>query len=190
MDDKSEKSLKIRDFEPLKENPFLVELDQGENMLKAKSKYHFGKSDKSMLIVNPATAEIEGHTVFMRTKKVDPERFGKLYINNLGSFFELGTREIRVFAYIMSILKPNADTIYFDIDECLEYTQYTSHVTVTKGLAKLLELQFLARSTKKHWYFINPTIFFNGDRISFVSQFRKDGKTKEISHSKGVDFEL
>jgi hypothetical protein len=49
---------------------------------------------------------------------------------------------------------------------------------VYDGLASLLECKIIARGYNEYTYFINPLVFFNGDRVSFVRTYVKKRKTK------------
>lgn len=40
-------------------------------------------------------------------------------------------------------------------------------------MAELTEKKFVAPSTDMNLWFINPAIFFNGDRIRFVTELRR-----------------
>lgn len=164
----------LRNYAINSSNPFvkdMVELEIGnKNIVMG--------SSKSPLI-NADTGEVEGHSVYVKTKKVDRETFVKIYINKLSSFFELSKAGIRVFSYIASISKPNKDFVFFLVEDCMEFTGYTSRSSVIRGLTELIEYKFIARTPKQFMYFINPSVFFNGDRISFVEDYRISN-TKKI----------
>lgn len=44
---------------------------------------------------------------------------------------------------------------------------------MVSGLAELLEAGILARSQEPSLYFINPTIMFNGNRLTFAKSYVK-----------------
>jgi hypothetical protein len=57
----------------------------------------------------------------------------------------------------------------------MNHTGYKSKKTIFTGLSELLENKFIARGNHPYKYFINPTIFFNGDRITFLKQYEIEG---------------
>ena len=175
--------MKIREFTPYERNPFLNDM---EDDMQPRNKIVFGKSTDDRLLVTTDGGEIDGKVFFGRIKKVDSSQFRKVYVDNLKAFFGLSQNEYRVLFYILKTIKPNIDTFYFSMSDCMDFTEYKTHVPITKALAKLLDLRFIARHKEKGWYFINPTIFFNGDRITFLTQYVKSEETKEIGDSEGV----
>jgi hypothetical protein len=60
----------------------------------------------------------------------------------------------------------------------MEYTGYNAKKTILNALSELLENKFIARGSNPYHYFINPTIFFNGDRLIFLEQYEVAGKEK------------
>ncbi|RZK31742.1 MAG: hypothetical protein EOO61_17670 [Hymenobacter sp.] len=78
----------------------------------------------------------------------------------------------------MHKMRPKSDKIEFLPDECLEHTKYKSVKQIYDGLASLLECKIIARGYNEYTYFINPLVFFNGDRVSFVRTYVKKKKGK------------
>lgn len=169
---------KLGELEVNDRNPFLQEIIQGDRMIKSGSKMIFGKGENESLIISPEGEQI-GHAVFARFKQVDREQFVKLYTEYLSAFFDLNQSSLRVFTYILRVCKPGIDRVYINISECMEYTRYSSRATITSAIADLIEKNFIAKTKEKYWFFINPSIFFNGDRISFIKTFQvKPDETK------------
>jgi len=76
-----------------------------------------------------------------------------------------------VFRYIIDNLQPNHDTIYL-----WEKDIVPDHLTRTsfyRGKSWLSENDFIAPHEKPNVYFINPTVFFNGDRLALVNVWEK-----------------
>ncbi len=80
----------------------------------------------------------------------------------------------------MSRLVPKQDMFAFFLDDCLEYTQYKSDKSVYIGLASLLKSKIIARGPNENFYFINPMIVFNGDRVTFAKTYVKKQKGKSM----------
>lgn len=174
---------KITDHKPQKRNPFL------DDLFEVKSKrQNILVGNAEHVIVNRNTGEVEGHTAFMKYKEVDPNQFVKIFTSQVSAFYELENNSIKVFAYVMRNMKPNIDQIYLNPDDMKLTIGYKSRNPVVTGISVLIEKKFIARTPLKHWYFINPTIFFNGDRISFINSYKKKQKPdqkeyREISNS-------
>ena len=58
----------------------------------------------------------------------------------------------------------------------MKYTNYKSKNSILSGLSELLENRFIARGSNPYKYYLNPTIFFNGDRLTLVKHFEVDEK--------------
>ena len=173
--------LTIRDFEKNKENPFLKEaVQQIQSGIVKKYKNTSGTSRGAILQAVNSEGELVGHTSFIRQIEVDEQQFTKIYLSQFSAFFELNSQSIKVFGYIMTKLMPKQDFFIFDLEECLEYTGYKSGQSVYNGLSGLIGSSIIARGKKDYLYFINPMVFFNGDRVTFAKTYVKKQKGKII----------
>jgi hypothetical protein len=130
------------------------------------------------IIVN-ADGEATGYGAFMQYIEVDEEQFAKVYLSQFAAFWDLSKPAIRVFGYILSALKPGQDRLIFRMDKALTYTNYSHRSHVLTGLANLVECGIIARTPYEYEYFINPLVFFNGNRVTFAKTYVK--KRKELS---------
>jgi hypothetical protein len=171
----------ISSYPKFEENPFITGAIEKvrENTV---TKKQFIKGDKGVenLIVNQ-DGEITGMSAFMRIVEVDEDKFAKLYLSQLAVLWDLPNSAIKVFSYILNGLKPNNDSIYFKLQKCMEYTGYKSHPSVHQGLSALIDVGIIARSEDENWYFINPLIVFNGNRVSFVKTYVKKKKGEGLN---------
>jgi len=132
-------------------------------------------------------------SVFVREMEVDDEQFAKIFLGGLLNFWHVSPRGIRVFTYILKQLRPGKDNFYFSTDECMKFTQYKSRGLITSGLAELIGAGLIARSTDSIIYFINPSILFNGNRLTFAKTYvRKKIQDKnpsqlELSFGKSLE---
>lgn len=161
---------KVTLFKKHKESPFMGELL--EIKMDKRRKLIAGKSPT--LIVNGDTGEVEGHQVFAITERVDKERFTKLYDNVLIRLFDLSKSALKVFAFFTTITKPNKGDVIFEMDACKEYTGYKTDKPILKGIAELIESNLIARSKYHYRYYINPSMFFNGNRYTYIESFIYD----------------
>lgn len=175
-------SKKLYQYSLNKVNPFLDE-----------TLHHVEKGKKLILLGTTKDVFIDGESgetvassVFAKKIEIDKAQFAKIYVNSLASWFELSKTGIRVFAYIVSTLKPDSDTFILDYESCKEYTGYKSKSSIACGIKELIENKFIARGQNQYIYFINPTIFFNGNRITFLQQYvlkNENEKQKKINLS-------
>lgn len=133
-------------------------------------------SNKAMQVIVNNDGEITGHSQFLQYIEVDEERFTKLYLSQFAAFWELSKPAIRVFGYIMTVMKPGQDRFIFRMDEAKEYTKYNQEVSIFNGLSQLIDCSIIAR-TKYDWeYYINPLVIFNGDRVTYTKTYIKKKK--------------
>lgn len=173
--EKSKKSQipKISDFEKHESNPFV---DKAISEVKLRKKYRRSGTSKNsiMQLVNTKTGEIGGHTSIIDELTVDEERFAKLYISSFQAWLHLPQSALKVFAYVMSKLKPKLDTFEFSMAECQRFTGYASKRPVYEALGHLVKADIIARGYHEYVYFINPMIAFNGDRVSYIRTYKKE----------------
>lgn len=171
------KTSKLTSFEKNRANPFMEETKT--HVLVGRKQILMGNRDTDFMVNKDG--ETIGHSVFAKVQKIDKAQFAKIYVNNLSAWFNLSKTGIKVFAYVLQAVKPNTDYFLFDLEEAMEVSGYKSDVSIWKGMSELLRSKFIARSTKSYLYYINPTIFFNGDRISFINSFEiTDKEDKKI----------
>jgi len=174
------KYTKISDFENHQENPFLDKAVNDVKIIKKTEIIRPKGSGEIQMIVNDA-GEVTGHSAFVRFVEVDEEKFAKLYLSQLSTFWELSKPAIRVFTYILTILIPKKDEFYFFMEDCLKYTKYASERSVLEGLTDLIKAGIIARGKDSIRYYINPLVVFNGDRVTFAKTYiRKKKASREI----------
>jgi hypothetical protein len=177
MDNKVE-LIRVSDAEKYAVSPFLK-----EEVFKVDSKKKTiiaGKSSQVMLNANTGT--LEGITLLHRFTEVDRERFVKIFTNEVGFLFELSKSGLKVFSYLVTIVKQDTDEVYLHIPELMEYCGYSSKNQAYRGLSELISNKIIAMSDRNNIWYINPNILFNGDRIAFIKEYRMS--TKETTNNK------
>lgn len=101
------------------------------------------------------------------------KKFAKIYLSQFAAFWELSKPAIRVFGYIITMIKPNQDRFIFRMDEALKHTKYTHENSILTGLSNLVECKIIARTRYDWEYFINPLVAFNGNRVTFAKTYVK-----------------
>jgi hypothetical protein len=163
MKKKYEHYKQLQSYELNEENPYIYELQpvkiRRRDVMVASS---------PRIILNTDTGESEGHFAAMKTLELDQQQFIKFYMDGIAAMCGLSKRAFSVLHYIVKQLKPNQDYFYFDLEECKKETGYKGKTTIISGMSELIENKFIARTTKHYKYFINPAMFFNGNRVSFI----------------------
>lgn len=166
------KGTNLTDFKMNRENPFAKQtIVQMGNYLASKQIQGKNYDERSVLLaVDQNTGEPLGQTVFMRTKMVDTETFAKVYQLGFQAFAELKPSVMRVFQYIIEQLKPNNDRFFLYVEDIMEVTGYTK-MTVYRALGQLCAREIIARGSSNTDYFINPMYVFNGNRVTFITNW-------------------
>ena len=133
-------------------------------------------------LVDLSTGEVEGMTEIAQIVNVDEGQFVKLFTKDLAIWFDLGRTAMRVFGALLTAVQKEAigrDLIWFEFGG--EHTKDfgMSKQTFYRGLEELIEKGFIARHRSAGWYFINPALFFNGNRARFVKEYRVKNKNVE-----------
>lgn len=159
--------LNIRSMPTYKESPFA-----GKLVVKTRPKRMTVARGSSL--IDASTGEINGITEVAQVIPVDEEQFIKLYTGNLAAFFDLSRTGLRVFVELMKVAQTHVgtDLIYWNY-EPEKPDEGMSKQTFYRGLQELLANEFVARHATPHWYFLNPTIFFNGDRVRFIREYHR-----------------
>lgn len=171
-------------------NPFIEQaIEQINKNIVKKYKTATKTGERAILqAFDEKTGELLGHTQFIRQIEVDEEQFTKVYLSQFTSFFDLKTQGIKVFGYIMNKLIPKNDMFPFFMNECLEFTKYKNKKQIYEGLAQLVNSEIIARGPSDSFYFINPMVAFNGDRVTYAKTYIK--KSKRISNPNQMELEL
>jgi hypothetical protein len=116
---------------------------------------------------------MEGSLNFVSVEEYEKEKFIKVFVDDLAPFLGLNTNGHKVLYYVFTKLEMGKDFIYFDYDEAKSFTKIKSDANIVRGISDLIKNNLIARTKKTYMYFINPTVFFNGDRINFVKSIRR-----------------
>lgn len=171
---------KITEHPAYENNPFVEEALEGiQKQIVRKTRVirpDDGLAKQVQQIVVNADGEATGYGAFMQYIEVDEDKFAKVYLSQFAAFWELSKPAIRVFGYILSALKPGQDRLIFKMDKALSYTNYSHRSHVLTGLSNLVECGIIARTPYDYEYFINPLVFFNGNRVTFARTYVKKKK--------------
>ncbi|WP_375649903.1 replication/maintenance protein RepL [Bartonella sp. MU70NMGDW] len=145
-----------------------------------------GRDDN--VLINQSTGEIQG-THVTTFRRVDSQEFIKLFTNNIALTFELKTAGIKAFGVLVWMLQEKGiskDLVPLDklaLDDFLEANKdkkiALSLPTFARGLTELESAQIIAKHLRQGWYFINPNLIFNGDRIAFTTVIQRRRNEKK-----------
>lgn len=119
---------------------------------------------------------------------VDSEPFVKLFTTELNRFFDLTPTALRIVTILIQdigkIRLGQGDQVYLtekSLAETLEGhgMKPPSSATYYRAMEELIAKGFIAPTTNPPLFFINPAIFFNGDRIRFVTELRRKRVSKQ-----------
>jgi hypothetical protein len=162
-------------------NPFLSQFTVNLSERKMTVARGCNVVDKEGEIVAPAT--------YAQIHQVDNEEFIKLYTKNMKAFFDLSKAAVKVLGSLFHALQKTA----INKDEVLlnHYTADNIYQELTggdnlskdvykRGINELIKKEFIAESpTGIGFYYINPNLVFNGDRVRFVTEYRNTSAYKE-----------
>jgi len=198
------------DLVPALENPFIKDLvyPKGGGTMKTgnKSMPIGGNAaswvSKKMGLVDKDSGEVIDDQVVMRTvKTVDKEHFVKVFEAGLGAIFNLSKRAQEVLHFMLKVYNAQAlggeqDQLSFSFEEAQLAGYSRKRQTWRSGMNELMYQEFMVPARRGNdWYWINPTLFYRGDRVTIVNQFvkKKESQTKALeaeAEAKTVDVEL
>jgi hypothetical protein len=130
-------------------------------------------------LIDPVTGEVSALSQLHRVKEIDREEFVKVFSEGVKAMYGLTRTGMRVFQAVLDEYQGTkmqggyADTIYLAWfgDGICGRDVGMSEVTFHRGLKELILNDFLApRGPSMYW--VNPALFFKGDRVAFVKEYR------------------
>lgn len=166
----SEIEVKKNKPEKFKQNPFLDAAVISVKTRKKKITVAQGGT-----IIDNETGEATAETVIAQVVEVDEGQFVKLFTKDIKNFFDLTPAGLKTFALVLNVVQAegiNRDKIFIhNQDEQLKNFNL-SRAVFFRGIDELIKKKFLAKTINPNWYFINPNLFFNGDRAKFIKEYR------------------
>lgn len=112
----------------------------------------------------------------------DEDEFIKLYTRNMKAFFDLKPTTQKVLTAVLDAVQrsPNADSIYLHWFNVEAYSSQSnlkiSRTSFHNALKEMIKKGFLAEAEEPNRYWINPHLFFNGNRMVFIREYRRKGQ--------------
>jgi len=143
-------------------------------------KRRYVQTGRSQDLVNPSTGEIHGMSVIKVVEERDDAEFVKVFADGVRAAFGLNATAARVFQAVLDAYQREkmtggfADSVnlyWFDNGLC-GLALDMSEKTFQRGLKELLAKRFLYPK-QPNVYWVNPALFFKGDRVAFVKEYRR-----------------
>ncbi|NJL53098.1 MAG: replication protein [Hydrococcus sp. SU_1_0] len=127
-----------------------------------------------MILVKADTGEIQSQVAgFWEAQEVDSTQFVKLFAAGMKKLKDLKSPGVKVLEILYLIVKENKDKdrIFMNFRNVDQIITPMSLATFTRGVKELVDCEFIAPSPDVSWFWINPTCFFNGDRLTFAKTY-------------------
>ena len=176
----SDKEIKKYGLVLYEENPYLQDISVVSKV---------GKTIAHGLHIKDMDDNNVGVGIVAEVREVDSENFVKFYTNNLQVVFDLSSTARRILLLLVHEMQEkavNKPSIYFTLIQATNRCKKLniappSQPTFSKGMKELIEKDFIKGNAEGFgWYWINHTIMFNGNRIRFMTEYRK--KTNSIEN--------
>lgn len=136
--------------------------------------------DDKKIVTNLKTGEAEGTTELSKVYEVDSERFLKVYTRSLMTFFDISKNAQKLFEFVLfevSRIKMQ-DRIYLHPKDAERYHRATrgqgfSRPSFYRAKAELIDKELIAQADTPNIFYINPAVFWNGDRVKFITEMKK-----------------
>lgn len=168
-----------------RENPFVTH----DSVVTRRKRVTVSTSRKAVLDLD--TGELEHTAEIVAIREVDSEQFVKLFTQNLRMFFDLSPTTMKLVPVLLSQVQrhPNTDRVMLNLNVAQNYfndaKMSVSKASFHRSVKELLDKQFIAETVLAGLFFINPNLFFNGDRVRFVNEVRR--KRANGEHTQLVD---
>jgi len=146
------------------------------------------KEGDKLMVVNSGTGEVLSPAGFWQIQEVDRTQFVKLYVNGVRAFRDLTSAGTKVFEILYMRVQEEIgrDKIWLTFPGVDQKVTPIGETTFYRGVKELLQKQFIAESLAPGIFFLNPDYMWNGDRLTFVKQYRKKVDIEEAKEALGI----
>lgn len=178
-----------RAFSPM-ENPFAKPTTVEVSI---KSRARAIRTGSRQELVDRSTGEVRAISIIHTLEEKDDIEFVKVFAEGVRMAFGLGAAGAKVFQAVLKAYEAEKMTGgYIDsinlmwFDDGLNGEKIgMSERTFNRGLRELLEKDFISPKMP-NVYWVNPALFFKGDRVKFVREYHRSSKTShDLVEKKG-----
>jgi hypothetical protein len=152
-------------------NPYLV-----HGLVKTKTKRTINKRGDMLIMADGGeiVAPIAG---LWQAHEVDDAKFIKIFAGATSQFYGFTKAGNQMFQVLLKEVQKNINTdcLYFSFKKLEREGMDVSQATFTRGMKELMLQEFIAPQPEVGWYWLNPSMMWNGDRFAFVQEFRRKG---------------
>lgn len=171
-------------------NPFMVPTTIE---VKANSKRRYVRTAQSHELLDPKTGELSHVSTIHQVEEKDDAEFVKVFSSGVKAAFELKTAGARVFQAVLEAYQ--SEKMSRGYVDCVHLFWFNnglngqaigmSERTFNRGLKELLEKGCISPKTHEVFW-VNPALFFKGDRVAFVKEYRIK-KSTEVSEDDALN---
>ena len=150
------------------------------------TKRRYVRAGRGKDLVDPLTGEVSAIATIHTVEERDDAEFVKVFAAGVVAAFGLSKTAARVFQLVLELYQAEpmtggyADSVYlawFDDGLCGRSVGMTDR-TFHNGLKELLAKGFLAPKLP-NIFWVNPGMFFKGDRVLFIKEYRRNKATHQ-----------
>lgn len=165
-------NLRKLDYSP-NENPFMA----GSEIRTRHKTVRTRTSPKELM--DPETGEVVGQSIIHTIEERDEEHFVKVFAEGVRAAYDLTRTGFRVFQAVLTEYQRSKMTggysdsvnlVWFD-DGLNGHALDMSDRTFHNGLKELIQKGFL-KPKLPNQFWVNPALFFKGDRVAFLKEYR------------------
>jgi len=142
-------------------------------------------------LVDTETGELVAMSMIHVIEEKDEEHFVKVFAEGVKAAFDLSRTGYRVFQIILGEYQQenmtggysDSITLYWFGDGLNGEKINMSEKSFQRGLKELIIKEFLNPKTPNQ-YWVNPALFFKGDRVAFLREYRRNSLKKELKQKK------
>lgn len=146
-------------------NPFIGNLQD----IKTGTKTAVCARGNFVSMVDEDTGEVkgQGYNAVIREKQYDSERFVKLYASGRKVLPKLSMAAMKILWYIIDHMGYD-DIIAINMAKIKKETGYKNNAAIYRALSELKAHQVIANAYQNGIYYINPTMFYRGNRLRLI----------------------
>lgn len=157
-------------------------------------KRRYVRTGSTAELVNTSTGEVSAVSAVHTVEERDDAEFVKVFAAGVSAAYDLNRTAQRVFQAVlqeyerMPMTRGYADTVeLFWFGDGLSGRDIgMSEKTFQRGLKELLAKGFLApKSSSLFW--VNPSLFFKGDRVMFIKEYRRRVTSEDEAKRKTLE---
>lgn len=138
-------------------------------------------------MVDPDTGEVIGASIIHTIEERDEEHFVKVFADGVKAAFDLSKTAARTFSAVLTEYQrakmtggyADSITLFFFDDGLNGRALDMSEKSFQRGLKELLGKGFLAPKAPGQFW-VNPALFFKGDRVAFMREYRLRARNTPI----------